>query len=132
MAERCADGSFAESGELDRGDFLWEFIGDVTEAVVDFEDLIKIVGDGVVDDIEGFVGGELLADDSEVVIKFVSDERNIAIAKDEMGDAANDDDAEKGTNWEEGGNAGIGVAREKIVPFVEDVAEAVGDEDGHG
>ena len=132
MAKRGTDGSLAESSKLDRGDFLWELAGDVAETVVYLEDLIEIVCDGVVDDIEGFVGGELFADDGEVVVEFIGDERNIAIAKDEMGDAANDDDAEEGTNWEEGGNAGVRVAGEKIIPFVEDVTEAVGDEDGHG
>jgi len=47
-----------------------------------------------------------------------------------MRDAANNHDAHEKADRKDGGDAGVRVVREKVIPLVKDIAEAVGNEDG--
>lgn len=120
----------AESGKM-----LRELVGggygvgdDEVELVA--EDAVEGEGFGVVDDIESGIGGEVGASEGEVAGELVGNHGGVAIAKNEVIEVANDHNTEEDGNGKNGGDAGVRVVGEEIVPFVEDVAQAVGDEDG--
>ncbi len=76
----------------------------------------------MINDIESGTGFKVGADESNVaVIKFVSNHRDVAVAKDEMGNATDNHNTHKETNWKDGGNASIRIVWEEVVPFVEDI-----------
>ena len=68
-------------------------------------------------------------DEVEIVVKVCSDGRSVAIAEDVGGDTRKDNDGDEYHDGENAKDAGVGVVREEIVPFFDDIFQPVGDED---
>lgn len=79
----------------------------------------------MVDDVERGAGFDMIEHEGEVVIELVGDHWDVTIAKNEMRNAADNHDTHKETDWEDGGDAGVGVVGKKVVPFIENVTEAM-------
>lgn len=122
MTKRGVNGGFAKSCKAGARVCAWKGIGNSADAIVDLKDFIEIIGDRIVNDVKRVIRGKLVADNSEIVVKFIGDKRDVAITKDKMRNTANNHDAKKSTDWEECGNASIRVVGEKIIPFVENIA----------
>lgn len=99
-----------------------EGVFDEAETLLSLENFEEVIGDFLVNDVESGVRFDVVKDQGEVVVEFISDHRNVAVAKDEMRNAANNHDTHEKANWEDGGNASIRVVGEKVVPFIENVA----------
>lgn len=93
---------------------------------------IEIVGDFIVEDVECTAMSEIFIHQDKVVIKFVSHHRCIAVAKDEVVYAANDHNSKEKPDWENCRNASVGVIWEEVVPFSQNVAQAMCDKNCHG
>ena len=74
----------------------------------------------------------MFLDKGKVVIELVGDDWSVAVAKNKMRKIGNDDDAKKDADRKNGKNAGVRVFGEKIVPFFQNVAKAMGNKNGHG
>ena len=69
-------------------------------------------------------------DEFKVVVEFVGDGRRVAVAEDEVSETGKNHDDDENRDGEDAENASVGIFREDAVPFFENIAETVGDEDG--
>ena len=69
-------------------------------------------------------------DEGEVGVKVCRDGGGIAVAEDVGGDAGKDDNGDESDDGENAKNASVGVVWEEIVPFLYNILQPVGDEDG--
>ena len=104
-------------------------VGD-SEVKLRAEDLVKSEGVGVIDDVEGSARSEVLTSEGKVAGKLVGNHRDVAIAEGVVIEVADDHYTEEDGNGKDGGDAGVRVGGEKVITFIQDVAETVSDENG--
>lgn len=90
------------------------------------EDLVKIILSFILD-IDRGTSFEVSFYELNIVVELVGDDRDIAVTVKKMCSPSSDHNSEEKTNWEDGGNAGIRVVREKVVPFGKNIAQSVCD-----
>lgn len=87
----------------------------------------EFVGDFVVKDIDSGAGLEIEIDEVDVVIEFISYGGSVAVTEQEVIDTTDDHNAEEESDRKDGGDAGIGVVGEKVIPFGKDITQTVSD-----
>lgn len=88
------------------------------------EDLVKIILSFILD-IDRSTSFEVGFQELNVVMELVGDNWNIAVTVKKMCNATSNHNSEEKANWKDGGNAGIRVVREKVVPFGKNIAQSV-------
>lgn len=122
----------AKGGEL-LGEILvlGESIGNLIMPLV-IQNGKEIVGDFVVEHIESETGFEVQVDEIDIIVEFVGDGGGVAVAEQEVTNPTDNHHAEEESDRENGGDTGIRVVGEKVVPFGEYITQTVRNEDGHG